>query len=138
MPPAPLALVEWAQDTSLALAVGVLLGGIRQWREERSAGPINASSSNFPTRAHAARAAAETQTQRLLRIANASVRTGIRFGGLAALFYGAQLVTSIYRDREDFYNTMMGGVVAGTGLGLLLGEYTASIYGAFFIFSFFY
>jgi hypothetical protein len=34
----PEELKEWAQDTSLAIFAGMLLGGMYQWLEERRAG----------------------------------------------------------------------------------------------------
>lgn len=38
LPPVPEELKEWAQDTVLATFAGMLLGGGRQWAEERRAG----------------------------------------------------------------------------------------------------
>lgn len=71
--PPPLELVEWSQDTLLAAVAGILVGGVKQWREERLAGPPQAPA-DAPTPAHAARAVAEEQTQRLVRTFDSSVR----------------------------------------------------------------
>lgn len=73
MPPMPEELSEWARDTMLATFFGVVLSGGRQWMQERSSGPVQAPAA-AATKAHAARAMAEEQTQRLARIANASTR----------------------------------------------------------------
>lgn len=53
-----------------------------------------------PTKLHAARAVAEANTQRMSRIANASVRGGLHFGGLAAVFYGVQVRKAAVRVEE--------------------------------------
>lgn len=53
-------------------------------------GPVRTPAS-MPSKAHAARAMAEAQTERLVRVLNASVRGGLRFGGLAAVFYAVQV-----------------------------------------------
>jgi len=113
----PQELGEWAQDTTVAAFAGTLLGGFQQWRHERSAGPIQPPE-NAPTKAHAARAMAEEQTQRLLRVVNASVKGTARFGALAGVFYGTHLMSSVWRARHDFYNAAFGGLAAGALLGL--------------------
>lgn len=112
----PRELAEWAQDTLLVTFGGLILTGIKQWLEERSASPINPP--NTLSKAHAARAMAEEQTQRLLRISNAAVRGSLQFGSLGALFYGVQLMSSIYRGQHDFYNAVHGGMAAGALLGM--------------------
>lgn len=73
MPPPPKELVDWSQDTLLAALVGSVIGGAKQWREERLAGPAQPPL-DAPTKAHAARAIAEESTQRLVRVFDASVR----------------------------------------------------------------
>ena len=120
-PPMPAELAEWAQDTMLATGAGLLLGGFMQWREERAAGPLQPPP-NAPSKAHAAKAMAEEQTQRLLRIINASLKSSLRFGGLAATYYGAELSSSIFRGRHDFYNSAVGGMAAGAVLGSSLSK----------------
>lgn len=100
----------------------MVLGGGMQWRQEAAAGPVQAPT-GAPTKAHAARAMAEEQTQRLVRVFNAALRSSLRFGGLAAVFYGAQMGGGIYRGRHDFYNAVLGGMAAGGLLGSTLGEF---------------
>lgn len=73
LPPAPQELHQWAEDTALAAAVGMVVGGVQQWREERGAGPVQ-SPADAPTKAHAARAMAEEQTQRLARVGNGTIK----------------------------------------------------------------
>ncbi|GAB4814544.1 hypothetical protein N2152v2_001590 [Parachlorella kessleri] len=116
LPPVPEELKEWAQDTTLATFAGMLLGGMQQWLEERRAGPI-AAPTGAPTKAHAARAIAEEQTQRLARISNSTLKGGVRVGGLAAVFYAVQMLSGIYRSRHDFHDTAYGGMAAGALLG---------------------
>jgi hypothetical protein len=36
---------------------------------------------------------------------------------VAAVFYGTQLLSGVYRNRHDFYNTAYAGLVAGAVLG---------------------
>lgn len=118
----PAELAEWAQDTMLATAAGMVLGGGMQWREERAAGPVQAPP-GAPSKAHAAKAMAEEQTQRLLRIINSSIKSSLRFGSLAAVFYGVQLAGGIYRGRHDFINSAAGGMAAGAVLGSSLSRF---------------
>jgi hypothetical protein len=70
-----------------------------------------------------ARALAEEQLRRVLRVADAATGTSVRFGALAALFHGTQLLVGIYRGQRDYYNTSAGGVAAGMLLGLLSKYY---------------
>jgi hypothetical protein len=105
----------------LATAAGMVLGGGMQWREERAAGPITAPP-EAPSKAHAAKAMAEEQTQRLLRIINSSLRSSLWFGSLAAVFYGVQLAGGVYRKRHDFINSAAGGMAAGAVLGSSLSK----------------
>lgn len=44
-------------------------------------------------------------------------RGGLTIGGLAAVFYGTQMLSGIYRNQYDFYNTAYGGMAAGAMLG---------------------
>ena len=87
-----------------------------QWRQERAAGPVQAPV-DAPSKAHASKAMAEEQTARLLRIINGALKGSLRFGGLAAVYYGAQLSSGIYRGRHDYINSAMGGTAAGAMLG---------------------
>ncbi len=61
-----------------------------------------------PTKLHAARAVAEANTQRMSRIANASVRGGLHFGGLAAVFYGVQVRKAAGRVEELWRRFLAG------------------------------
>lgn len=119
-PPLPAELAEWAQDTAVATGAGIVIGGFMQWRAEKALGPVQPPP-DAPTKARAAKVMAEEQTRRLLRTLNGAVKGGIRFGGLAAVYYGMQLAGSIYRGRHDFYNSVIGGMAAGSLLGQQLG-----------------
>ncbi|EFN59863.1 hypothetical protein CHLNCDRAFT_49731 [Chlorella variabilis] len=119
VPPMPEELREWAQDTLTATLVGLVFGGGKQWIDERGAGAPQAPP-GAPTKLHAARAIAEENTQRLSRVANASVRGGLHFGGLAAAFYAVQVLSGVYRGRRDFLDAAHGGMAAGALFGLSL------------------
>ncbi|KAL4437449.1 hypothetical protein ABPG75_004588 [Micractinium tetrahymenae] len=119
IPPMPEELKEWAQDTLVAMLAGLLFGGGKRWVDERQAGPPQPPP-NAPTKLHAARAIAEANTQRMSRIANASVRGGLHFGGLAAVFYGVQMLSGVYRGRRDFLDAAHGGLAAGAVFGYSL------------------
>ncbi|KAL4421905.1 hypothetical protein ABPG77_005189 [Micractinium sp. CCAP 211/92] len=119
IPPMPEEFKEWAQDTLVAMLAGLLFGGGKRWVEERQAGPPQPPQ-DAPTKLHAARAVAEANTQRMSRIANASVRGGLHFGGLAAVFYGVQMLSGVYRGRRDFLDAAHGGLAAGAAFGYSL------------------
>eukprot|EP00887_Chlorella_sp_A99_P003889 scaffold11.g3889.t1 len=105
----PEELRTWAQDTVLASGVGLAVGPVQA--------PAGAAS-----KAHAARAMAEAQTERLVRVMNASLKAGLRVGGLAAVFYAAEALSGIYRGRRDFYDTAVGGMTAGTLFGVAVAR----------------
>jgi hypothetical protein len=71
-----------------------------------------------PTKLHTARAIAEANTQRLSRVSDACVRSGLRFGGLAATFFAVQTLSTTYRGRRDFLDAAHGGLAAGAVFGL--------------------
>ncbi|KAI3429883.1 hypothetical protein D9Q98_010194 [Chlorella vulgaris] len=119
VPPMPDELREWASDTMTALMAGLVIGGGKKYLEERGAGPPQPPA-NAPTKLHIARAIAEENTQRLQRLANASVRGGLHFGGLAAVFYAVQMLSGVYRGRRDFLDSAHGGLAAGAVFGVSL------------------
>jgi hypothetical protein len=51
-------------------------------------------------------------------LANASVRGGLHFGGLAAVFYAVQMLSGVYRGRRDFLDSAHGGLAAGAVFGV--------------------
>ena len=87
-----------------------------RWLHAPAAGPVKAPP-GVASKAHAARAMAEQQTDRLVRVLNSSVRGGLRVGGLAAVFYAVQTLSGISRGARDFYNTAYGGMAAGAVFG---------------------
>lgn len=117
-----------AQNISLATATGLIAGALSQWWVERAfTGPLGRSSGGGgggvrTVTAHAARTIAEEQTQRMLRIMNASLLNSIRFTGFATLFFGGQLMGQVYRAKDDGYNMIIGGLASGSAFGLLLGN----------------
>ena len=46
------------------------------------------------------------------------MRGGLHFGGLAAVFYAAQMLSGVYRGRRDFFDAVHGGLAAGAMFGL--------------------
>ena len=44
-------------------------------------------------------------------------RGGLLFGGLAGVFYGVQLLSSIARARRDYQDTMAAGLATGVVFG---------------------
>ena len=114
VPPPPTELVESTQNTAYAALSGMMFGLIRQMYHERSYGPVQGSID-----ASKPRASREEQLLRVLRVADAGAGSSLRFGVLAALFYGTQLLVGIYRGQRDYYNTSVAGIAAGTLLGLL-------------------
>lgn len=98
-----------------------MLEGGRKLIEEKRSGAIIHPVQERPS-LHAARAMAEAQTQRIARIADAGIRGGFRIGGFAAVFYGVALLVGIARGQRDYYNTSVGGVVAGSMLGIMVAD----------------
>lgn len=111
-PPPPAELIEWGQNTIFTAFAGALIGSLRQIKQERRHGPPPPPSKAVMP-APQARALAEEQTRRLVRIANEATVASFRFGSLAAVFYGTELTLGIYRGHRDYYNTTVGGIAAG-------------------------
>ena len=121
MPPMPEQFAIVAQNVSLASVTGLAAGSLSQWWVERTTAPLGGGTKKTVT-AHAARTIAEEQTQRLLRIMNASLLNSIRFTGFAALFFGGQLLSQVYRASDDGYNMIVGGLASGAAFGLFLAR----------------
>ncbi|PRW60374.1 hypothetical protein C2E21_1325 [Chlorella sorokiniana] len=117
--PMPEEFREWAQDTLLATMAGMVFGGGKSWLEESRRAPAQAPP-DAPTKLHAARAIAEENTQRLSRMANASLRGGLLFCGLAGTFYAVKMLSGVYRNRRDFLDSAHGGMAAGALFGVSL------------------
>lgn len=56
-------------------------------------------------------------------------RGGLRLGGLAAVYYGASMLTSVYRNRRDYWSHAVGSTASGSLLGFS-GEALAGVAGA--------
>lgn len=119
VPAMPEEFREWSQDTLTAMLAGLVFGGGKQWLQERQAG-VPEAPADAPTKLHAARAVAEANTQRLSRIGNNSLRGALGFGSIAAVFYGVQMLSAVYRGRRGFLDSAHGGLAAGAMFGLAL------------------
>lgn len=63
------------------------------------------------------RAQAEYKRDSLGRISQSCLKGVMRFGGISALYFGAELAAGIYRARRDYYNATCGGLAAGASAG---------------------
>lgn len=118
-PKAPPEVAEWAQNTMIGVFFGVIFAGGRQWIKDRAIA-IPPQPEGLPTKLHAAKWRADIQTQRLLNQTRAAVRGGAIVGGLAGVFYAAQLMHSIFKGERTYRDTMVGGMATGVAFGAFM------------------
>ncbi|GMH39881.1 hypothetical protein BSKO_07785 [Bryopsis sp. KO-2023] len=119
--PAPEELKQWGVNSTMVMASGLVLGGMRQWWIERKMADIPPPS-NLATKAHIAQFKADMATRRLVRLLNATVRGGLWCGALGGLFYAVQGLSKHARQEDDAYNTVFGAWASGGVMGILLGS----------------
>lgn len=117
LPPLPEELGDLASQTSMTTFVGCVVGFMRQFRTER-AQPLPTVPSQGISSAARSRAIAELQTQRLARLANSSIRGGLAFGGMCFLYCGSSMLSRVYHDGPGVVDSVLGGLAAGSLLGL--------------------
>lgn len=117
VPDPPPELKEWSQNTSLGVFAGLMFGGGTQWLRDRQAGPWQPPATSSLNKAALARLQAEESSRKLVRLANETLRGGLRFGALAGLFYAVQQVSSIARAEKGLQDI----IVAGTATGAVFG-----------------
>lgn len=105
-------LKELAEKTVYFASIGaVLQGGLRYAYEKRS------GATGQGKQQQSRRALAEAYRNRLMRVAHSSLQGVGRFGGVSALYFGAEFLAAVYRDCRDYYNSTIGGLVAGSFVG---------------------
>jgi len=110
LPPAPLQLTEWAEKTVLSAACGAIVQGLLQRMVEKT--------NDTTVEKQPVRAIAQGQKARFTRTVQAAMRGAMRFGFVSGIFFGTELVMSIYRAKYDYYNATCGGLASGAFVGL--------------------
>eukprot|EP00889_Picochlorum_renovo_P004122 jgi/Picre1/31152/NNA_006506.t1 len=117
LPPPPMELKELAEKTVYFASIGaVLQGGLRYAYEKRSGVLAEEGKQLQQSR----RGLAEAYRNRLMRVAHSSLQGVGRFGGISALYFGAEFLAAVFRDCRDYYNSTIGGLVAGSFVGASL------------------
>lgn len=112
-------LKELAEKTVYFASIGaVLQGGLRYAYEKRS-GVTEEGKQLQQSR----RVLAEAYRNRLMRVAHSSLQGVGRFGGISALYFGAEFLAAVFRDCRDYYNSTIGGLVAGSFVGASCASY---------------
>ncbi|KAK9806785.1 hypothetical protein WJX72_002738 [[Myrmecia] bisecta] len=119
VPEMPEELREWGANTSMGMFAGMAYCGGRQWYRNRLAGPAHISKEGL-TQAQHTRLLAEANTQRLARVLNETLRGGLRFGSLCALFYGVQGLSAVARGGAGWQDTVLAGTITGAVFGAML------------------
>ncbi|KAL3145417.1 hypothetical protein ABBQ38_001664 [Trebouxia sp. C0009 RCD-2024] len=117
VPDAPAELKEWGQQTGIGLCFGLLVGGSRQYLRDRSAGSFRPPPDPTLNKAALARLQAEEHSRRLVRIANETLKGGLRFGALAGTFVAVQQISSIARAERGAVDVFIAGTFTGAVLG---------------------
>lgn len=113
-------LKELAEKTVYFASIGaVLQGGLRYAYEKRSGGLAEEGKQLQQSR----RGLAEAYRNRLMRVAHSSLQGVGRFGGISALYFGAEFLAAVFRDCRDYYNSTIGGLVAGSFVGASCASY---------------
>ncbi|PSC72337.1 helicase and polymerase-containing TEBICHI, partial [Micractinium conductrix] len=103
----PAELAQWPVTLAAPAAAGATLGGLAQWQEER-----------LRPAAGARRPSPAANLQRLLRVTNSALRRGLALGGLAAAFFGAHVVSYVFRgQRNGVVDSFAGGVAVAAVFG---------------------
>lgn len=118
-PEAPPEAKEWAQNTIIGVLFGIMYGGGKQYLADRALG-VPTPPPGLPSKLHEARYVADIQTNRLLGQLKASIRGGATIGGLAAIFYATQILSSIARGQRDHRDIMAAGLTTGGAFGILM------------------
>ena len=107
-------LKDLAQKTVYFSSIGAVLQGGLRYAYEKRAGVMEQQSR---------RALAEAYRNRLMRVAHSSLQGVWRFGGISALYFGAEFLAAVYRDCRDYYNSTIGGLIAGSFVGASCAYY---------------
>ncbi|KAK9791629.1 hypothetical protein WJX73_007581 [Symbiochloris irregularis] len=115
--PVPPELREWGSNTALAVLAGMMIFGGRQMVRNRAQAGIalQQAAKSAPTKAHAARATAEANTQRLLLTCRETLRGAVLVGSAVGSYTGIAAVSALARGYRDPKTdlALAGGIVGG-------------------------
>lgn len=125
-PPRPPEVEEWLVYTVHGMGVGMLVGWLRAEIQERRKPPDLIQSMELDPLdgvPEEKRAAKEARRQfmramhRFSRVSSATVRGGLVFGSLTAVYTGCRALSAFSRERKDAWNDAVAGAVTGATVG---------------------
>lgn len=125
-PPRPQEVEEWMIDTVHGMGLGMLVGWLRAEIQERRRPPDLIQSMDLDPMdgvPEGKRAAKEARWQfmrsmhRFSRVSGATVRGGLVFGSLSAIYTGCRALSGFSRDHQDAWNDAIAGATTGATVG---------------------